>query len=34
MKPVWGVIHAHDRANVQVHLFSDMPERTIGAEYR
>ena len=34
MKPVWGVIHAHDRENVQVHLFSDMPERTIGAEYR
>jgi len=34
MKPIWGVIHAHDRQNFQVHLFSDTPEQSIGAEYR
>ena len=34
MKPVWGVIHAHDRENFQIHLFSDTPEQSIGEEYR
>jgi protein O-GlcNAc transferase len=34
MKPVWGVIHGHDRASFEVHLFSDGPEDAIGKEYR
>jgi protein O-GlcNAc transferase len=25
MKPVWGLIHHHDRAKVELHLFSDAP---------
>jgi predicted O-linked N-acetylglucosamine transferase (SPINDLY family) len=34
MKPVWAAIHAHDRANFEIHLFSDAPEQSIGEEYR
>lgn len=34
MKPVWGVIHGHDRANFEIHLFSDGSEAAIGVEYR
>jgi predicted O-linked N-acetylglucosamine transferase (SPINDLY family) len=34
MKPVWGVIHRHDRAGFEIHLFSDAPEQAIGEEYR
>jgi predicted O-linked N-acetylglucosamine transferase (SPINDLY family) len=34
MKPVWGVIHGHDRTGFEIHLFSDGPEEAIGEEYR
>jgi predicted O-linked N-acetylglucosamine transferase (SPINDLY family) len=34
MKPVWGVIHGHDRAGFEIHLFSDGPGQAIGEEYR
>jgi protein O-GlcNAc transferase len=25
MKPVWGLLHAHDRGKLEIHLFSDAP---------
>ena len=34
MKPVWGLIHQHDRAQFQVHLFSDAPSEEIQQGYR
>jgi predicted O-linked N-acetylglucosamine transferase (SPINDLY family) len=33
MKPVWGVVHGHDRAGFEIHLFSDGAEQAIGEEY-
>ncbi len=34
MKPVWGLIHQHDRRRFEIHLFSDAPASAIGHEYR
>lgn len=34
MKQVWALINHHDRSKVQLHLFSDDPESTIGEEYQ
>jgi protein O-GlcNAc transferase len=34
MKQVWALINNHDRGRIEVHLFSDDPESTIGGEYR
>jgi predicted O-linked N-acetylglucosamine transferase (SPINDLY family) len=34
MKPVWGLINRHDRARVEVHLFSDAPASQIKTGYR
>jgi protein O-GlcNAc transferase len=34
MKPVWGVINQHDRAQIDVHIFSDAPESAIQHGYR
>jgi protein O-GlcNAc transferase len=33
MKPVWALIHHHDREKFAVHLFSDVAEAEIGPEY-
>ena len=33
MKPVWGLINAHDRARVEVHLFADDPESAVEHGY-
>ena len=34
MKPVWGLINAHDRTRFEIVLFSDGPLEKIGSEYR
>lgn len=34
MKPVWGLINAHDRTRFELVLFSDGPRAAIGPEYR
>ena len=34
MKPVWGLIHQHDRRDFQIHLFSDAPAQQIQHGYR
>jgi predicted O-linked N-acetylglucosamine transferase (SPINDLY family) len=34
MKPVWGLIHRHDRRRFEVHLFSDAPASRILYGYR
>jgi predicted O-linked N-acetylglucosamine transferase (SPINDLY family) len=34
MKPVWGLIDAHDRRRVELHLFSDAPASAISHGYR
>ena len=34
MKPVWGLINQHDRKQVDIHLFSDMPRSTLQDGYR
>jgi predicted O-linked N-acetylglucosamine transferase (SPINDLY family) len=33
MKPVWGLINHHDRAKVEVHLFSDAPRSAVKYGY-
>jgi protein O-GlcNAc transferase len=34
MKPVWGLIHRHDRQRFEVHLFSDAPASAVLHGYR
>jgi protein O-GlcNAc transferase len=34
MKPVWGLINQHDRAQIDVHIFSDAPESAVRHGYR
>ncbi|HLK62087.1 MAG TPA: tetratricopeptide repeat protein [Bryobacteraceae bacterium] len=34
MKPVWGLIHQHDRQRFEVHLFSDAPASAVRQGYR
>src|SRR5579863_1235475 len=34
MKPVWGLINQHDRAAIDVHIFSDSPSSAIEYAYR
>jgi predicted O-linked N-acetylglucosamine transferase (SPINDLY family) len=34
MKPVWGLIHQHDRQRFEIHLFSDGPASAIQQGYR
>jgi hypothetical protein len=34
MKPVWGVVHNHDRASFEVHLFCDVEKPTSASGYR
>ncbi len=34
MKPVWGLIHQHDRSRFEIHLFSDAPASDIRYGYR
>jgi predicted O-linked N-acetylglucosamine transferase (SPINDLY family) len=34
MKPVWGVLHHHDRAAVEVHLFADGADALASSEFR
>lgn len=33
MKPVWGLINAHDRTEFEIHIFSDAPAAEVGFGY-